>query len=71
MHSCEYCEILKNAYFGEHMRTTGCYCRKAPSRKYLEKFLVPEEEQCYRYKKFKFSEYKVTDCSRDVVSIAA
>ena len=53
------------------MRTTGCYCRKAPSRKYLEKFLVPEEEQCYRYKKFKFSEYKVTDCSRDVVSIAA
>ena len=53
------------------MRTTGGYCRKAPSRKYLEKFLVPEEEQCYRYKKFKFSEYKVTDCSRDVVSIAA
>ena len=26
--SCEYCEIFKNTYFGEHLRTTASYFKK-------------------------------------------
>ena len=28
MFSCEYCEIFKNNYFGEHLRTTASYFMK-------------------------------------------
>ena len=26
--SCEYCEIFKNIYFEEHLRTAGCFWKR-------------------------------------------
>ena len=32
MFSCDYCEIFKNAYFEEHLRTTASYFLKKNSQ---------------------------------------